>query len=101
MAVTAIATPLAVRFGHHSPSLAAALAVSAFNVGIAAGSALAGAALQSSLGTTGPEIVGAVMVLLGLVPLAVLGALRATASTDQEETTEADRVAALAGELAV
>ena len=101
MAVTAIATPLAVRFGHYSPSLAAALAVSAFNVGIAAGSAVAGAALESSLGTTGPQVVGAVMVLLGLVPLAVLGALRATASTTDRGPTEPDRAAALAGELAV
>jgi predicted MFS family arabinose efflux permease len=88
MAVTAIATPLAVRFGHHSPSLAAALAVSAFNVGIAAGSALAGVALESSLGTTGPEIVGAVMVLLGLVPLAILGALRATMTTHHDDAGE-------------
>jgi predicted MFS family arabinose efflux permease len=97
MAVTAIATPLAVRFGHHSPSLAAALAVSAFNVGIAAGSALAGAALESSLGTTGPEIVGAVMVLLGLVPLAVLGALRAT--TQRDDAIEPDQIHAPTAEL--
>jgi predicted MFS family arabinose efflux permease len=97
MAVTAIATPLAVRFGHHSPSLAAALAVSAFNVGIAAGSALAGVALESSLGTTGPEIVGVVMVLLGLVPLAALGALRAT--THPDDAREPGQVDAPTAEL--
>jgi DHA1 family inner membrane transport protein len=101
MAVTAIATPLAVRFGHRSPSLAAALAVSAFNVGIAAGSAIAGAALESSLGTTGPEVVGAVMVCLGLVPLAILGALRATTSTSHEATSESDQVVARTAELAL
>lgn len=101
MAVTAIATPLAVRFGHHSPSLAAALAVSAFNVGIAAGSALAGAALESSLGATGPEVVGAIMVCLGLVPLAILGALRATTATHDEGASESDQVAAHTVELAL
>jgi predicted MFS family arabinose efflux permease len=97
MAVLAIASPLAVRFGHRSASLAAALAVSAFNVGIAVGSALAGVALESSLGTTGPEVVGAVMVLLGLVPLAVLGALRAT--TQRDEAGEPDQVDASTAEL--
>lgn len=99
MAVTAIATPLAVRFGHRSPSLAAALAVSAFNVGIAAGSAFAGAALGSALGTTGPEVVGAVMVCLGLVPLAILAGLRATASNHHDRASDSDQVAALTADL--
>ena len=101
MAVTAIATPLAVRFGHRSPSLAAALAVSAFNVGIASGSAFAGAALESSLGTTGPEVVGAVMVCLGLVPLVILGTLRATTQTRDEGASESEPVAAEMAELAL
>ena len=78
MAVTSVATPLAVRFGHSSPALAAALAVSAFNVGSAAGSWLAGMALDSTLGTTGPEVVGAVMAALGLVPVIALATLAGT-----------------------
>ncbi|MEV7455714.1 MFS transporter [Pseudarthrobacter oxydans] len=81
MGVTAIATPLAVRFGHSGPSLAAALTVSAFNVGIAAATWLAGVALDSTLGTTGPSIVGAAMAILGLIPLAILALMRATRTT--------------------
>jgi len=80
MAVTSIATPLAVRFGPSGPALAAALTVSAFNVGIAAGSWLAGLALDSPLGATGPECIGAIMVGVGLIPLIVLAAKRATRS---------------------
>jgi len=78
MGVTAIATPLAVRFGHAGPSLAAALTVSAFNVGIAAGTWLAGVALESSLGLVGPSVVGLAMAVLGIVPLLVLALMRAT-----------------------
>ncbi|MFD6276787.1 MFS transporter [Streptomyces sp. NPDC060209] len=78
LGITSIATPLAVRFGHSGPALAAALTVSAFNVGIALVSWLAGKTLDSSLGVTGPEIVGVVMVGLGLIPLLILAAIRAT-----------------------
>jgi predicted MFS family arabinose efflux permease len=81
MGVTAIATPLAVRFGHSGPSLAAALTVSAFNVGIAAATWLAGVALDSTLGTTGPATVGAAMAILGLIPLIILALMRATRAT--------------------
>ncbi|MFJ6693170.1 MFS transporter [Streptomyces sp. NPDC091294] len=78
MAVPPVVTSLAVRFAGNAPTLAAALAVSSFNVGIAVGAWIAGGALESSLGLTGPTLVGTVMVSLGLVPLAALGALRAT-----------------------
>ncbi|MFG2550063.1 MFS transporter [Streptomyces sp. NPDC048581] len=78
LGITSIATPLAVRFGHSSPALAAALTVSAFNLGIALVSWLAGTTLDTSLGVTGPEVVGAVMAGLGLIPLLVLAAIRAT-----------------------
>jgi predicted MFS family arabinose efflux permease len=81
LGVTAIATPLSVRFGHSGPSLASALTVSAFNVGIAAATWLAGVALESPLGLTGPSIVGAVMALLGLIPLGALAIMRATRAT--------------------
>ncbi|GAQ72134.1 hypothetical protein ACKI1I_19025 [Streptomyces turgidiscabies] len=78
LGITSIATPLAVRFGHSSPALAAALTVSAFNLGIALVSWLAGTTLDTSLGVTGPELVGAVTAGLGLIPLLVLAAIRAT-----------------------
>ncbi|MFD0459658.1 hypothetical protein ACFQ2H_35245 [Streptomyces violaceoruber] len=94
MAVTSIATPLAVRFGHSAPGLAAALTVSGFNVGIAVGTWLAGSALDSSLGVRGPETVGLIMAALGMIPLLVLAALRAT----RTNTTEADVPDALAEE---
>ena len=90
MGVTAIATPLAVRFGHSGPSLAAALTVSAFNVGIAAATWLAGLALDSALGTTGPAIVGAAMAVLGLIPLVILALMRATRTTTPAATAELD-----------
>ena len=78
MGVTAIATPLAVRFGSSGPSLAAALTVSAFNVGIATATWVAGIALDSPLGQRGPSAVGAVMAVLGLIPLGVLALMEAT-----------------------
>ncbi|MEU4176435.1 MFS transporter [Streptomyces sp. NPDC026589] len=78
MAVPPVVTALAVRFAGDAPTLAAALAISSFNVGIAAGSWIAGSALDSSLGLTGPALVGTVMAACSLVPLAALGAIRAT-----------------------
>ncbi|MET8213898.1 MFS transporter [Streptomyces sp. NPDC005373] len=91
LGITSIATPLAVRFGHSSPALAAALTVSAFNVGIALVSWLAGTTLDTSLGVTGPEVVGAVMAGLGLIPLLVLAAIRATrTAAPQVALPEAD-----------
>jgi predicted MFS family arabinose efflux permease len=54
------------------------LAVSAFNAGIAAGSWLAGHALDSSLGATGPALVGVAMTAVGLVSLLALVAVPAT-----------------------
>jgi DHA1 family inner membrane transport protein len=75
MAVPPVATGMAVRFAHAAPTLAAALAVSAFNTGIAAGSWAAGVALASALGTTGPALVGVCMVAVGLVPLLALNVL--------------------------
>ncbi|WP_144672688.1 MFS transporter [Arthrobacter sp. U41] len=88
MGVTAIATPLAVRFGHSGPSLAAALTVSAFNVGIAAATWFAGVALDSTLGATGPATVGAAMAILGLIPLVILALMRATRTTTPAPAAE-------------
>lgn len=78
MSIPPVVTALAVRFAGAAPTLGAALAVSAFNAGTAVGSWVAGRAIASSLGTTGPALVGAAMAALGLIPLLVLAATRAT-----------------------
>ena len=72
MAVPPVATGLAVRHASSAPTLAATLSVSAFNVGIALGSWMGGRALDSSLGASGPALIGAVGAALGLVPLLAL-----------------------------
>ncbi|GAA2912991.1 hypothetical protein GCM10010517_79530 [Streptosporangium fragile] len=59
---------LPVRFAGDAPTLASALSVSAFNVGTAAGSWIAGRALDSALGATGPAVVGAAIAALTLIP---------------------------------
>ncbi|MEU2337260.1 MFS transporter [Streptomyces sp. NPDC013172] len=70
--VNPVITSLAVRFADDAPTLTSALSTSAYNTGIAAGSALAGAALDTSLGLTGPALVGAVFTALTLLPLVAL-----------------------------
>ncbi|MDS2171471.1 MFS transporter [Nesterenkonia sp. CL21] len=62
----------AVTYATQAPTLASALATSAFNVGTAIGSAIAGIALESALGATGPVIVGAAIAALYFLPLGVL-----------------------------
>ncbi|MFI6038169.1 MFS transporter [Streptomyces sp. NPDC051315] len=70
--VNPVVTSLAVRFAGDAPTLTSALTTSAYNTGIAAGSALAGQALDSSLGLTGPALTGAVLAALTLLPLIAL-----------------------------
>ncbi|UUU30290.1 MFS transporter [Streptomyces sp. CA-210063] len=70
--VNPVVTALAMRFAGDAPTLTSALTTSAFNIGIAAGSALAGTALESSLGLTGPPLVGTVIATLTLLPLIAL-----------------------------
>jgi predicted MFS family arabinose efflux permease len=72
MSVPPVATGLAVRYASKAPTLAAALSVSAFNLGIALGSWAGGIALDSSLGAVGPAVVGAGGAALGIVPLVML-----------------------------
>jgi DHA1 family inner membrane transport protein len=72
MAVPPIATGLSVQLARSAPTLAAAVTVSAFNSGIAAGSSIAGQTLDTSLGATGPATVGVLMVVLGFAPLIAL-----------------------------
>ncbi|BDZ51726.1 MFS transporter [Frondihabitans sucicola] len=80
MAVPPVATGLAVRFAPSAPTLAAALSVAAFNGGTAIASWLESEALDGPLGVTAPEVIGLVMVVLGLIPLGVLALRRATAA---------------------
>lgn len=72
MAVPPVATGLAVRYAASAPTLAAAVAVAAFNTGIAVASWLASAALDGPLGATAPEVIGVGLVVLGSVPIALL-----------------------------
>ncbi|WP_086844292.1 MFS transporter [Amycolatopsis kentuckyensis] len=85
--VNPVVTALAVRYAGDAPTLTSALSTSAFNTGIAAGTAIAGTALDT-LGVTGPPLVGAAIAALTLLPLAVLAArTRGTkpAGTDHEQ----------------
>ena len=76
MTVNPILIALAVRFAHRAPTLASALSTSAFNLGTAVGSWIAGRALDSSLGELGPPVTGTVIAALTLVPLSVLALTR-------------------------
>jgi DHA1 family inner membrane transport protein len=93
MAVPPVATGLAVRFASSAPTLAAGLAVSGFNGGIALGSWIAGDALDSSLGATGPALVGAVMAVVGLIPLLGLAVTRATGRDAGPQPSPAEKTA--------
>ncbi|MET8176884.1 hypothetical protein [Streptomyces clavifer] len=90
--VNPVITSLAVRFAGDAPTLTSALTTSGYNTGVAAGSLVAGRALDSSLGLTGPALVGAVFAALTLLPLIAL-ALRGTAGPSRivaHHTTDAD-----------
>lgn len=65
---TPVLIALGVRFAGKAPTLGSALTVSAFNLGTAAGSWIAGQALDSSFQAAGPAMVGAAMAALALVP---------------------------------
>ncbi|MDT7841996.1 MFS transporter [Streptomyces justiciae] len=59
---------LALRFAGKAPTLGSALTISAFNLGTAAGSWIAGLALDSSVGATGPAMMGTAIAVLTLIP---------------------------------
>jgi len=67
---------LAVQHAGRAATLGSALAVSAFNAGTAAGTALAGASLSSALGVQGPATLGSAVAALTLVPTVALAVLR-------------------------
>ncbi|MFJ4295653.1 MFS transporter [Curtobacterium sp. NPDC089689] len=72
-AVNPITISLSVTYGKGAPNLAPALSTSAFNVGIASGSGLAGVFLESPLELEGPVTVGITFALITVVVLAILG----------------------------
>jgi DHA1 family inner membrane transport protein len=71
-----VLSALAVRFSGVAPTLGVAMSVSAYNLGTAVGSGIAGHALDSGLGATGPALVGTGFAALTLVPTIAI-ALRA------------------------
>lgn len=64
-----------------SVTVLAGMAVSAFNAGTAIGSLLAGVALDSSLGATGPAVVGTAIVSMTLIPTTALAVAKRRRST--------------------
>lgn len=72
MATNPILIGMAVRYADRAPTLASALSTSSFNLGTAVGSWIAGHALETTLGPTGPVLVGAAVAALYFVPLVVL-----------------------------
>ncbi|MFC5824072.1 MFS transporter [Nonomuraea insulae] len=67
---------LSVRFAGQAPTLASALTVSAFNLGTAAGSWIAGRALDSSLEAVGPAVVGTAIAALTLIPTIMIAVIQ-------------------------
>jgi predicted MFS family arabinose efflux permease len=63
-----VLSALAVRFAGVAPTLGVAMSVSAYTLGTAVGSGIAGRALDSELGATGPAVVGTAFAVLTLVP---------------------------------
>ncbi|MEU0782670.1 MFS transporter [Streptomyces sp. NPDC006173] len=66
---------LAVRFADKAPTLGSALSISAFNLGTAVGSWIAGLTLGTALGSAGPALVGTVIAALTLIPTTTLALL--------------------------
>lgn len=62
----------AVGYAKNAPTLASAMCTSLFNLGTAVGTAIAGVAIESSLGAVGPVVVGASVAVLYFLPLAIL-----------------------------
>lgn len=63
-----VLSSLAVRLAGVAPTLGVAMSVSAYNLGTAVGSGIAGASLSTSLGAIGPAVVGTAIAALTLLP---------------------------------
>lgn len=72
MSTNPVLIGMAVRYADRAPTLASALSTASFNAGTAVGSWIAGFAIESSLGATGPVLVGVCIAALYFVPLAIL-----------------------------
>jgi predicted MFS family arabinose efflux permease len=79
---------MSVRFAGPAAALGSALAVSAFNVGTAVGTAVAGLALATPLGLRGPVAVGVVIVTLTLIPAITLAFLSRRGPTSPTATAQ-------------
>jgi predicted MFS family arabinose efflux permease len=71
-----VLSALAVRFSGIAPTLGVAMSVAAYNLGTAVGSGIAGRALDSELGATGPAVVGVSFAVLTLVPTILIARLQ-------------------------
>jgi DHA1 family inner membrane transport protein len=71
-----VLSSLAVRFSGVAPTLGVAMSVSAYNLGTAVGSGIAGASLNSVLAATGPAVVGTGLAALTLIPTITLARSR-------------------------
>ncbi|MFF5930908.1 MFS transporter [Streptomyces hydrogenans] len=69
---TPVLIALGVRFAGRAPTLGSALTVSAFNLGTAAGSWIAGLALDPPFHTAGPAVIGTAMAAVALIPTLTL-----------------------------
>nr|WP_246405704.1 MFS transporter [Modestobacter versicolor] len=76
-----VLSALAVRFAGVAPTLGVAMSVSAYNLGTAAGSWLAGHALGSELGAGGPVLVGTGIAALTMVPAVALAVVQRRAGS--------------------
>jgi DHA1 family inner membrane transport protein len=94
MTVNPVLISLAVRFAGQAPTLASALSTSAFNLGTAVGSWIAGRALESALNELGPAAVGTAIAALTLIPLTVLARGQRSAASQSPEFRVAERVSA-------
>jgi predicted MFS family arabinose efflux permease len=93
MTVNPILIALAVRFAGHAPTLAFALSTSAFNLGTAAGSWMAGRALESPLRELGPAIIGTTVATLTLFPLAAMALAHRARTSSPVEPNHSDESA--------
>lgn len=86
MATNPVLIGMAVRYAAQAPTLASALSTSSFNLGTAIGSWLAGFALESALGATGPVLVGTCIAALYFVPLTLLLRKERPSAPSSEDT---------------
>lgn len=75
LSANSILIHLAVGYAGRAATLGSGLAVAAFNAGTAIGTTIAGATLTTSLGLSGPAVVGTVIVALTLIPAFVLAVM--------------------------